>query len=178
MGNPQIAITAKAGGRFFAFVDQIGLSSDGRLEEGEAEGYPAVGLALAPGGANEDGVIALAELLQHAGPESVDSVVFACELDASETPYVLMPYLVEPGTALEAHPQLAYRVTVYADQPFTLGTPEQGASGHECGGPSCDYDCKNCPMYGVYERLKRMEVGLDRQLKYLANLAPIEDLAQ
>ena len=177
MGNPQISLHAKAGGRFFVFVDQIGLTADGRLEEGEDEGgYPAVGVALAPGGASDDGVIVPAELLQHAAAEASDSVVFACELDASETPYVIMPYLAEPARALASHPQLAYRVSVYADQPFTLGTPEQGAEGHECGGPKCDYDCKNCPMYGVYERLKRMEVGLDRQLKYLANLAPIEEL--
>jgi len=121
------------------------------------------------------GVIELSELLQHAGPEASDSVVFACELEAAEAPYILMPYLQEAGAALSAHPQLAYRIHVYSDQPFLLGTPEEG-KGAECGGPSCDYDCKNCPMYGVYERLKRMEVGLDRQLKYLANLAPIEDV--
>ena len=43
-------------------------------------------------------------------------------------------------------------------------------------GAKCDYDCKNCPMYGVYERLKRMEVGLDRQLKYLGGLQPIASI--
>jgi hypothetical protein len=63
-----------------------------------------------------------------------------------------MPYLADPRSALEGHPSLAYRVSVYADQPFSLGAAE------ECGGDKCEYDCKNCPLYNVYERLKRMEV--------------------
>ena len=174
MANPQISLLAKAGGRFFVFIDQIGLNEDGRDQDAELA-YPAVGVGLAPGGASEDGLIVEAELLQHAGPEGSDSVVFACELEPAETPYIIMPYLSNPATALGANPQLGYRVSVYSDQPFVLGKPEAGAEGHECGGPECDYDCKNCPMYNVYERLKRMEVGLDRQLKYLANLAPIEE---
>ena len=176
MGNPQISLQVKSGGRFFVFVDQIGLNTDGRLQEGEGGGgYPAVGVALSPGGAMEDGIIELEELLQHAGPEQSDSVVFACELEAAEAPYTLTPYLQDAGGALAAHPNLSYRIHVYSDQPFLLGSPEEGREA-ECGGPSCDYDCKNCPMYNVYERLKRMEVGLDRQLKYLANLAPIEEM--
>ena len=113
-----------------------------------------------------DGVGILHELLQNA-----DDGVFVCELEPAETPYRIMPYLADPRAALDAHPNLAYRVSVYADQPFSLGAAE-----HVCGGDTCDYDCKNCPMYNIYERLKRMEVGLDRQLKYLGSLQPIGDL--
>jgi len=177
--NPNIELHAQKGGRFYVFVDQLGLEQDGRTHEGMDEdgGFPAVGVALSAGSALADGKVEEGELLQSEEAHPMDSVVFACTLEPSDAPYVILPFLADPAAALSRHPNLRYRVWVYSDSAFDLGAP------HECGGPSCEYNCTDCPMFEMYERLKKMEVGLDKQLKYLGGLSAfatpqIEDMLQ
>jgi len=172
--NPQIPLTAQKGGRFWVFVDQIGLSNDG-------DSYPGVGIALTAGSALDDGVVETSELLQDEGPVESDSVVFACELEPADSPYYVMPFLADPTAALEEHPLLAYRIYVYADQPFMLGesTCDECKDGGACvcwglGKFPDNQSESNCVMLQVFNSLKLMEGGLDRQLKYLNTLVPLD----
>ena len=124
----------------------------------------------------------------HEVPQEADSVVFACELAASDTPYCIMPYLVQPSGAVEMHPELAVRISIYADVPFTLGDARKGADGQEHGVRADGTGCI-CWGYGRYPNLqneslcwqlrlfnslKRMERGMERQLKFLEGLQPHE----
>jgi len=183
--NPQISLAAPKGGRFWIFVDQIGLSTDGRLTEGDdgAGSYPAIGVGLSPGSAMDDGVIELHELLQNEGPIEADAVVLACELAACDAPYIIMPYLADPAGALQANPNLAYRVFVYSDQPFTLGEEEEEDEDLKCGACICwgmgkhplQQNEHTCIQLKIFNSLKRMEKGLDRQLKWLETLTPLPE---
>jgi hypothetical protein len=190
--NPQLALSAKAGGRFWVFVDQAGLNPVAEGEGGSG-GYPAVGVALSPDAALDDGEISKSELLQNEGPEAASSVVFACELEPADTPYCVMPFLADPAAALQAHPGLSYRVSVYSDQPFTLAPvaeeEEAPGIGEGCALRS-DGTCVcwgigrfpskqnegNCIQLRMYNSLKRMERGLSKQLKYLDTLEPLTKL--
>ena len=95
VGNPQIELRVSKAGRFFVFVDQIGLSP--------GEEYPEVGACVVPDpAAFDDGEVTADELLLHETAQSADSIVFACELAPAETPYCLMPYLLDPAGAMAA----------------------------------------------------------------------------
>ena len=190
--NPQISLHVEKSGRFYIAVDQIGLTTDGRLAAGGADdgtgGYPSVGVAVvANPAAFEDGVVGPEELLVHKGAVSDDSVLLSCELQASDTPYIVVPYLQDHEGSLNRHPLLGCRVWVYADSPFRLSDAEQAAATVQHGLTSegkciCwglgNYPTKQnegtCIVLKVYNSLKRMEQGLDRQLKYLDGLAPHE----
>ena len=87
--------------------------------------------------------------------------------------------------ARRRHPLLGCRVWVYADAPFSLSDAEQAATAVQHGLTSegkciCwglgNYPSKQnegtCIVLKVYNSLKKMEQGLDRQLKYLDGLAP------
>lgn len=155
--NPQLQLRVSgAAGRFFLFVESTGVTDDGRLEAGMQSGsaYPPVGLALHR---------ADPPLMQSVPPAPRDGVVLQCRLEPSDTPYVLSPFLQNPAAAVAAHPALGFRVTVYSDVDFTLGNDDP-----KCGGPKCDYNCKNCPMFEVYERLLRIEQGVDKHLSFLS----------
>ena len=186
--NPQMALTVDKGGRFFFIVDQLGLRDDSRDEEGlqPAGEMPEIGVAiLASADALADGRLDDDEILQNEHA-AADAAMLACELAPSELPYCVVPYLVNPTAALGRHPELQCRVCVYADVPFTFG--DEAAAGAGGLGPLCsmaaDGTCvcwglgrfpdqqneNSCPILQMYSSLKRMERGLDRQLKYLDTL--------
>ena len=98
-----------------------------------------------------------------------------------------MPYLADTRGALEANPQLAFRLSVYSDAPFSLGDAKAaGESEKEQCGMRADGTCicwgygrypdkqseSNCVVLRCYNALKRMERGMDKQLKYLDTLVP------
>ena len=165
--NPQLHLRVKARGRFFLFVDHEGVEKDLRAESGmqAAVSFPQIGVAVALGDGS-DRLPVSAIMPQHAPAVARDGVVFECVLEAAEVPYVVIPYLQDPTTSLGQHPNLSFRLCVYSDAPFELG----GSGDHELCRPDCDYDCKDCPMFAVYERLHTIERGLDRHLKYLSAL--------
>ena len=174
------------GGRFWVIVDQLSVANGGSGQgAGGDEAFPALGVALMPSAAVfDDGVVEPSELLQSEQATS-DAVAFACELAPSETPYCLVPFLADGSHALAMHPELSCRVCVYSDVPFTLGSAEdaQEATGKGCG-LTVDGKCicwglgrfpekqtaSNCVILKIHESLKRMERGMDRQLKYLDTL--------
>jgi len=164
--NPQVGLRVKARGRFFIFVDQEGLDRDARDEAGVQldVAYPEIGVAVALGDGS-DRLPANSELPYHAPAQPKDGVFFECVLEAAEVPYVVVPYLQDPAAARSQHPDLRYRLCVYSDAPFEIG----GTGADECK-EDCDYDCDHCPMFNVYERLHKIERGLDRHLKYLSTL--------
>jgi len=176
------------GGRFFVVVDQINVNTDGRTVEGLEEAgelYPTVGIAvLASTAALDDGKLEDDEIVSKEEAAS-DAAMLACELGASDVPYCVVPYLLDPTGALERNPNLRCRVCVYADVPFTLDSDAPSGSlgeGHAMK-PDGSCTCWNlgkmpeqqnemtCPILRVYNSLKKMERGLDRQLKYLDTLA-------
>ena len=96
-----------------------------------------------------------------------------------------VPYLLDAAAATAAHPELSCRVCVYADVPFTLSGADDAAGGAEVQhGLTADGKCicwglgrfpekqtvSNCVILKIHESLKRMERGMDRQLKYLDTL--------
>ena len=110
------------------------------------------------------------------------------EPDTATVPYCIMPYLVQPSGAIQMHPELAVRISIYADVPFTLGDARKGADGQEHGvradGTGCicwgygKYPSAQneslCIVLRVHNSLKRMERGMERQLKYLDTLMPAQ----
>jgi len=184
--NPQIALKVEKAGRFFVVVDQIDVELDGRTWEGmqtQDELYPAVGVAvLASVAALDDGKLDDEEILQNEHANA-DAAMLACDLAASEVAYCVVPYLLDPTAALERHPRLRCRVHVYSDVPFTLGSRDEGLGDQHAMGADGRCICWNlgkmpdqqnemtCPILRVYNSLKKMERGLDRQLKYLDTLA-------
>ena len=185
VANPQIALKAEKVGRFFVVVDQLGVNLDGRMSEGPSSAmYPEVGVAvLASVAALDDGRLDDGEIL-HDERAAADSVMLACGLATSEVAYCVVPYLANPKKALADHPNLRCRVCVYSDVPFTLdsGAPKLGAEHamKEDGTCTCwnlgkmpgQQNEMTCPILRVYNSLKKIERGLDRQLKYLDTLAP------
>ena len=183
ISNPQIELKAEKAGRFYVFLDQIGANPN--------ESYPEIGGAVVPDpAAFEDGTITNDELLLHEKAQASDSVMFVCELEASETPYCIMPYLSDPNGAKDKHPQLAVRVSVYSDAPFSIGGADTGKKdelGAKCGikpdgscicwgygkYPSAQNESL-CIVLRVHNSLKRMERGMERQLKYLDTLMPAQ----
>jgi len=155
--NPAFALHVKTRGRFFVFVDQTGLEGGAPADMA----YPEVGVALTLG----DGSTTMPAEPHHAPAEARDGVAFECVLEAAGLPYQVLPYLADPAAALANHPRLGYRLSVYSDVAFELADPTDD----KCK-PDCTYDCKDCPMFDVYERLHRLEKGLDRHMKYLASL--------
>ena len=188
--NPKIMLHVKTPGRFFIFVDQVGLNRDGRGVDGPPM-VPDIGVALlANPDAFDDGKIEENEILLHQQPQADEGIYFACELEAAEAPYCIVPYLVHPTEMQEQHPHLGFQVAVYAaGAEFTLGGPaatkEASTVGEKCGMTS-DGRCicwgigkfpdkqneSNCIQLRIFNSLKRMERGLDRQLKYLDTLEP------
>ena len=101
-----------------------------------------------------------------------------------------MPYLSDPNGAKDKHPQLAVRVSVYSDAPFSIGGADTGKKdelGSKCGikpdgscicwgygkYPSAQNESL-CIVLRVHNSLKRMERGMERQLKYLDTLMPAQ----
>ena len=156
--NPQLQLrVSQRSGRFFIFVESIGVSDDGRLRAGIQEGgtaYPSIGLALHR---------SEPPLMQSVQPAPRDGVVLQCRLEPSDSPYIISPFLQQPAQAVAAHPALGYLVTVYSAVDFQLGSSDP-----KCGGPKCDYNCKDCPMFDVYERLMKIEQGIDKHLSFLS----------
>ncbi|KAL1514592.1 hypothetical protein AB1Y20_003686 [Prymnesium parvum] len=196
---PQVQLHVSTAGRFFIFVDQLGVSSDMREEEGlqSETNYPSIGLAL---GVLGDPFTSLEESVGHVAAQPRDGTVFECRLLESETPYVVVPFLEDLAGALARHPQLRYRVCVYSDVEFSLGDKPQRSGGGAAfahgwsqtkhwGAPphpvsrklplaectafcncTCDPISRECPMHNVYKRLHALQVGLDAQLKFLTTL--------
>jgi hypothetical protein len=156
--NPQLQLrVGSVSGRFFIFVESTGVTEDGRLHAGMQAGgsaYPSVGLAMHR---------AEPPLMQSVQPVASDGVMLQCRLEPSDTPYIISPFLQHPAQAVAAHPALGYRLTVYSDVDFQLGSSDP-----KCGGPKCDYNCRDCPMFDVYERLMRIEKGVDKHLAFLS----------
>lgn len=156
--NPQLQLrVSSTSGRFFIVVESTGVTDDGRLHSGMQAGgvaYPSVGLAMHR---------AEPPLMQSVQPTASDGVMLQCRLEPSDTPYIISPFLQHPAQAIAAHPALGYRLTVYSDIDFQLGSSDP-----KCGGPKCDYNCRDCPMLDVYERLMRIEHGVDKHLSFLS----------
>ena len=133
---PQIRLHVNVSGRFFIFVDQIGLSSDGRAEEGVQQDptFPAIGLAL---GTEGDPFSPLSESVGYVAPLPRDAAVFECRLDASDTPYVVVPFLEDLDGALARHPQLRFRVVIYSDVECALGDRWPAPSARHCARLRC-----------------------------------------
>ena len=179
VSNPQVELRAESGGRFYVFFDQIGLMPDSEM--------PAIGAGVVPDpAAFDDGTVTVDELLLHEEAQQADSIVFAATLESSETPYCLMPYLVDPANAAANHPDLAVRVSVYSDGPFTLGDSNTGGKKENPCAMRPDGSCvcwgygmypesqsaSTCIILRVYNSIKKMERGMERQLKYLDTLQP------
>mmetsp|Transcript_32071 Transcript_32071/g.95830 ORF Transcript_32071/g.95830 Transcript_32071/m.95830 type:complete len:203 (+) Transcript_32071:1700-2308(+) len=177
--NPQLELRLTGGGgRFFIFAESVGVHQDGRLQEGlqQAE-FPSIGVALH---------CASPALTQQVEAAPRDGVVLQCALEPSDAPYVISPYLQHPAVAVASHPGLGYRIAVYSDVEFEFGdasavcepadTGPPVCGGHNCW--CCIHDAKfaqrrttqrsKCPFYDIYERLDKIEQGVDRHLSLMA----------
>jgi len=162
MRSPQAELRPFARGRFVIFAELSGIPADVRLN------FPPIGVVIMQGAGEGVALSELSPLLHHVPPQQGllwGGAVVHCMLEAVDTPYVVMPYLPDFAQVIKVYPKLGYRTTVYSDVEFTL----QGDD--SCGGEHCDYNCRNCPMFEVYERLMKLEVGVDQHLSYLATLS-------
>ena len=159
--NPTIPWLVKEAGDFTICIETTGIEA----VEHDGDSWPTLGLALrTPTG----------ETINLGAPLKEHGLVSTCASEASSEPYQIVPYLYENQPAA-TWPDAGFRIVIYSASKFTFGQQEVVKKHDHHHGPSkldcsCEFCCicgKNCSMFWVLNRLRKIEEGLNINMNQL-----------